>query len=157
MKSLSDTFKNLSQVYLSQKGFCEKLNRLSEISEKWSVGYKEQSDFFQKEIRYFFKFMEKELNDSLKVYDDFKLSRDAYLVQYNKMKKMKNIRKEDFLNLDLLLKYYGYYLSTYLKEYDNLNKRHEERMNRQFIKYCNDTDIFIQDYNTFISLLNFNN
>ena len=157
MKSLSDNFKNLSQFYLSNKGFSEKLIRLSDITEKWSVGYKEQSDFFQKEIRYFFKFMEKELNDSLKVYDDFKLSRDAYILKYNKMKKMKNISKDEFLNLDILHKYYGYYLSTYLNEYDNLNKRHEERMNIQFIKYCNETDIFIQDYNTFISLLNFNN
>ena len=157
MKSLSDSFKNLSQFYLNQKGFSEKLNRLSEITEKWSVGYKEQNDFFQKDIRYFFKFMEKELNDSLKVYDDFKLSRDAYINKYNRMKKMKCIPKEEFLNLDILHKYYGYYLSTYLNEYDNLNKRHEERMNIQFIKYCNETDIFIQDYNTFISLLNFNN
>ena len=157
MKSLSDNFKNLSQFYLSNKGFSEKLIRLSDITEKWSVGYKEQNDFFQKEIRYFFKFMEKELNDSLKVYDDFKLSRDAYILKYNKMKKMKNISKDEFLNLDILHKYYGYYLSTYLNEYDNLNKRHEERMNIQFIKYCNETDIFIQDYNTFISLLNFNN
>ena len=157
MKSLSDSFKNLSQFYLNQKGFSEKLNRLFEITEKWSVGYKEQNDFFQKDIRYFFKFMEKELNDSLKVYDDFKLSRDAYINKYNRMKKMKCIPKEEFLNLDILHKYYGYYLSTYLNEYDNLNKRHEERMNIQFIKYCNDTDIFVQDYNTFISLLNFNN
>ena len=157
MKSLSDNFKNLSQFYLSNKGFSEKLIRLSDITEKWSVGYKEQNDFFQKDIRYFFKFMEKELNDSLKVYDDFKLSRDAYILKYNKMKKMKNISKDEFLNLDILHKYYGYYLSTYLNEYDNLNKRHEERMNIQFIKYCNETDIFIQDYNTFISLLNFNN
>ena len=157
MKNLSESFKNLQLIYSSQKNFSEKFERLSQTADKWSNGYKDQSDFFQKELRYFFKFMEKELNDSLKVYEDFKMSRNAYVERYNKLKKVKNIPKNDYLNLDFLHKYYGYYLSTYLTEYDNLNKRHEERMNYQFIKYCNNTDIFIQDYNTFISLLNFNN
>ena len=157
MKSLSDSFKILQQIYINQKGFSDKFERLSQISDKWSIGYKEQGDFFLKELRYFFKFMEKELTDSLKVYEDFRLSRNIYLDRFNKMKKNKNSTKDDFLNLDALHKYYGYYLTTYLNEYNNLNKRHEERMNYQFINYCNDSDIFIQDYNTFISLLNFNN
>ena len=152
-----ETFKILQQIYINQKGFSDKFERLSQISDKWSIGYKEQGDFFLKELRYFFKFMENELTDSLKVYEDFRLSRNIYLDRFNKMKKNKNSTKDDFLNLDALHKYYGYYLTTYLNEYNNLNKRHEERMNYQFINYCNDSDIFIQDYNTFISLLNFNN
>ena len=157
MYNLSISFKNLQQIYTNQKGFSDKFKQLYELSDKWSKGYNEQYEFIQNEMKYFFKFMEKELIESLKIYDDFKSSRDAYLNKFNKMKKTKNINKSDYLEIDLMHKYYGYYLITYTEEYENLKKRHEERMKFQFIKYCENKETLIKDYNIFNSLLNINN
>ena len=157
MYNLSISFKNLQQIYTNQKGFSDKFKQLYELSDKWSKGYNEQYEFIQSEMKYFFKFMEKELIESLKIYDEFKSSRDAYLNKFNKMKKTKNINKSDYLEIDLMHKYYGYYLITYTEEYENLKKRHEERMKFQFIKYCENKETLIKDYNTFNSLLNINN
>ena len=157
MKNLSNSFKELKDIYYKQNDLSNKYKQLFELSDKWSNGYKEQYDFIQTEMKYFFKFMEKELNESLKVYEEFKISRDTYLNKFNKMKKMKNIMKNDYSDLDILKNYYGYYLITYSNEYENLNKRHEERMNNQFIKYCENKDTLIKDYNIFYSLLNINN
>ena len=108
-------------------------------------------------MKYFFKFMEKELTESLKVYEEFKSSREAYINKFNKMKKMKNNTKSDYLDLELMRQFYGYYLITSSEEYENLNKRHEERMNLQFIKYYENKETLIKDYNIFNSLLNINN
>ena len=157
MNNLSISFNNLQKLYYNQKAFSNKFKQLYELSDKWSKGYEEQYDFIQYEMKYFFKFMEKELTESLKVYEEFKSSREAYINKFNKMKKMKNNTKSDYLDLELMRQFYGYYLITYSEEYENLNKRHEERMNLQFIKYYENKETLIKDYNIFNSLLNINN
>ena len=51
---------------------------------------------------------------------------------------------------------YGFNLYMLLHEYDELHKRLQVRINKQFIKFCKEKETFAKDYNIFNELLNFN-
>ena len=140
-------------MYIEQKDFSEKFQILANTTINWSKGYENQSEFFLYNLKYFFKYFNKELNEALILYNSYKTSKDVYISEFLNLKKKLGPSNEDLRLLNNLRKHYGYYLSSFLNEYQNLNKRHEERMSYQLIKYSENTNIYIQDYQKFISLL----
>ena len=154
MNDLSDCFNTLSNLYIKEVSFSNKMDNLKKTFEKWSKNYEEQSDFFMYDLKYFFKFYEKELNESLNLFNEYKSSKDLYLKEFQNSKKNNKNNKEDLQSLNNLRKHYGYYLSCFLEEYKNLIKRHDERMIHQFKKYSGNTNVYVQDYQNFIKLIN---
>ena len=153
MNELSQCFNELKDLYIEQKDFFEKFQILANTTINWSKGYENQSEFFLYNLKYFFKYFNKELNEALILYNSYKTSKDVYISEFLNLKKKLGPSNEDLRLLNNLRKHYGYYLSSFLNEYQNLNKRHEERMSYQLIKYSENTNIYIQDYQKFISLL----
>ena len=157
MNELSQCFNELKDLYIQQKDFSEKFQTLTNTTINWSKGYENQSEFFLYDLKYFFKFFEKELNEALFLYNSYKTSRDVYINEFYSLKKKLGPSNEDLRLLSNFRKHYGYYLTSFINEYQNLNKRHEERMSYQLIKYCENANLYFQDYQKFISLLSFYN
>ena len=155
-KDVAIQFKALETAYKNDGIIDKQFLKLEEIMNKWSEGMAHQKDFFRDEIKYYFKFMQKEIKESEKLFNCFKSSRDIYINQYNKAKKaVKNKNKEEELS-DKKRNEYGFNLYMLLNEYEELHKRLRIRMSKQFIKLCKEKDTFAKDYNIFNELLNFN-
>ena len=100
--------------------------------------------------------MEREIKQSEKLYNCFKVSRDDYINQFNKAKKaIKNKNKEEEMSENKRNEY-GFNLYMMLKEYDDLRKRLQIRIQKQFMKLCKEKEQFIKDYTIFNELLHFN-
>jgi len=155
MNELSQCFNELKNLYIENNGFSEKLNILANTTINWSKGYENQSEFFLCNLKYFFTYFELELNEALNLYNNYKTSKDVYIKEFQNLKKKLGPSNEDLTLLNNLRKHYGYYLTSFLDEYRNLNQRHNERLSYQFIKYAENINIYIQDYQNFIALLNF--
>jgi hypothetical protein len=154
-KDVGVQFKNLETAYKNDGVLDKHFSKLEEIMNKWSEGFSHQYNFFRDEIKYYFKFMQKEIKESEKLYNCFKISRDNYINQYNKAKKaVKNKNKEEDLS-DKKRNEYGFNLYMLLREYDNLHKRLQVRMNKQFIKLCKEKETFTKDYTIFNELLHY--
>ena len=154
-KDVGVQFKNLQTAYKNDGILDKHFEKLEEIMNKWSEGFSHQYNFFRDEIKYYFKFMQREIKESEKLYNCFKISRDNYINQYNKAKKaVKNKNKEEDLS-DKKRNEYGFNLFMLLKEYDNLHKRLQVRMNKQFIKLSKEKETFTKDYTIFNELLNY--
>ena len=128
---------------------------LAELFKTWSNNYKTQSEFFREEIKYHFKFMEKEYTTFLKNFEDYRLAREEYKRTFDRMKKNKAPTKEDLYSLKDIKKYYAYQLVYINNEYYLLKERQANRLVRQFIKYYDNKDVIFQDYQKCISLINF--
>jgi hypothetical protein len=128
---------------------------LAELFKTWSNNYKAQADFFREEIKYHFKFMEKEYTTFLKNFEDYRLAREEYKRTFDRMKKLKVPTKEDLYSLKDIKKYYAYQLVYINNEYYLLKERQANRLINQFIKYYDNKDVIFQDYQKCISLINF--
>ena len=148
--SMEKTEQNLQQNKTLIKGY----NNLGNLFKVWGDDYLKQRDFIKEEIKYYFKFMSKEYKTFMKKYDDYKAGREEYKKTWEKTKKNKT--KEDFDSLKSIKKYYGYELSCVNDEYKKLEERMEKRLMKQFVCFNQGKDIFFQDMNNCIKLLNFN-
>jgi len=154
-KDVGVQFKALVTAYKNDGTLDKQFSKLEELMNKWSEGISHQNDFFRDEIKYYFKFMQKEIKETDKLYNCFKTSRDNYISQYNKAKKaIKNKNKEEELS-DKYRNEYAFNLYMILKEYDDLHKRQQMRIKNHFIKIAKDKDTFAKDYNIFNEMLNF--
>ena len=154
-KDVGVQFKALETAYKNDGVLDKQFSKLEEIMNKWSEGITHQYDFFRDEIKYYFKFMQKEIKETERLYNCFKSSRDSYMNQYNKAKKaVKNKNKEEEMS-DKYRNEYAFNLYMVLKEYDYLHKRQQTRMRKQFIKLCKEKETFTKDYNIFNELLSY--
>lgn len=154
-KDVGVQFKALVTAYKNDGTLDKQFSKLEELMNKWSEGISHQNDFFRDEIKYYFKFMQREIKESEKLYNCFKVSRDNYINQFNKAKKaVKNKNKEEELS-DKYRNEYAFNLYMVLKEYDDLHKRQQIRMKKHFIKLAKDKETFAKDYHIFNEMLNF--
>ena len=137
--------------------FIKGYNNLGNLFQTWSNDYLKQKDFIKDEIKYYFKFMSKEYKYILKNFNNYKGARDEYKKSFDKTKKNKNPTSEDLNMLKEIRKYYGYEMTCLNDEYIKLEKRMEKRLINQFMVFTQNKDIFFQDYENCIKLINFNN
>ena len=154
MNDLVDSFNDLKNLYCKEVNFSKKMNFLKQTFEQWSKSYEDQTSFFIYDLKYFFKFFEKELNESLNLYNEYKSSKDIYLREFESLKKNNKNDKEHLEMLNNLRKHYGYYLNCFIEEYDNLIQRHDQRMIFQFKKYRENINIYVQEYQNLIKFIN---
>ena len=154
-KDVGVQFKALATAYKTDNILEKHFLKLEEIMNKWSEGFTHQCEFFRDEIKYYFKFMQREIKETEKLYNSFKTSRDNYINQYNKAKKaVKNKNKEEETT-EKNRNEYGFNLYMLLSEYEDLHKRLQERIVKQFIKLSKEKETFAKDYHIFNELLNY--
>ena len=115
-----------------------------------------QKDLLKDDFKYYFKFMNKENVSYLRKFEEFRVTRDDYIVKYEKVKKMQIKPPKELELLKILRVEYGLQLLMVNKEYDNLLERQGNRCLNQFMKYNNNQRIILQDYENCKNLLNIN-
>jgi len=149
---MEKTENNLNQNNIFIKGY----NKLGNLFQTWSNDYLKQKDFIKDEIKYYFKFMSKEYKYILKNFNNYKSARDEYKKSFDKTKRNKNPTSEDLNMLKEIRKYYGFEMTCLNDEYKKLENRMEKRLISQFMVFTQNKDIFFQDYENCIKLINFN-
>lgn len=125
------------------------------IIKEWGECYIRQKNYLKKELKYFFKYMNKENNSFLKFYEYFKSNYEFNKSRYEKMNKNNEIQnekdKEIMKNIKMELKYI---IINANSEYKKLNERQASRIeNLLFNCGANQKELF-NDIQAFLSLLN---
>ena len=72
--------------------FNDEIKKVFEILENFSNdfanGFEYEKNFFKNDLKYFFQFMKKEISDVNKIYDEFKITKEIYVEQFNKVNKL---------------------------------------------------------------------
>ena len=152
-KSLNDLTKTHQDNNKTLSGL---FARLSSLSKTWARDSIRQRDYLRDEIKYFFKFMNKENVSFLKKYDEFKAARDEYKSKYDKIKKQPVKVQRDIDAIQRVRRDYGFQLIMINSEYEKLLERQAERSMAQFLKYNDNKNILLQNYNNCIKLFNIN-
>ena len=128
---LSNIFEELSQFYLkSEIVLNDKMNtnfyNLSDIFKKHAEKYENKIEYFENNIRRFFKYMRNELNEFEYLYKNYDTARITFVDVTDR----KNIVfDENFKNLK---RYFGYTLNIVFNEYQNLHLTHFLRTKEHF-------------------------
>jgi len=155
-KNLSKSFSDLEKAPYNNDALKGFFNRLKNLSEIWSKDYGKEKDLLKDDFKYFFKFINKENVSYLRKFEEFRVTRDDYRKNYEKVKKMQVRQHKD---LDLVKKSrveYGLQLLMVNKEYHNLLERQGNRCLVQFMKYSDNQQIILQNYENCKNLFNIN-
>lgn len=155
-KNLSKSFSDLEKAPYNNDALKGFFNRLKNLSEIWSKDYGKEKDLLKDDFKYFFKFINKENVSYLRKFEEFRVTRDDYRKNYEKVKKMQVRQPKD---LDLVKKSrveYGLQLLMVNKEYHNLLERQGNRCLVQFMKYSDNQQIILQNYENCKNLFNIN-
>jgi hypothetical protein len=156
-KNLGKAFYDLSKIHKNKN---DKLygvfNRLSTLSKNWARNYLKEKDFLNDEFKYFFNYMNNENISFLKKCAAFKLVRDDYKNKYDKMKKSQNKTEKDLNILEDLRKDYGLELLMVNREYQQLLERQGNRVMNQFLKFSNNKETILHNYNNCMKLFDIN-
>ena len=156
-KSVEKSLINLNKTHKDNNTTLSELfTRLSNLSKIWASDCIRQKDFLRDEFKYYFKFMNKENASFLKKYEEFKVARDDYKSKYEKVKKQPIRLPKDVDIVKNLRVDYGLQLIMVNNEYQNLLERQANRSLTQFLKYNENKNIILQDYNNCIKLFNIN-
>ena len=154
-KNVSTSFEELAKRNINNKVLNKGFESLFNLFKTWSNDYTSQKQFIRDEIKYYFKFINKEYNTFLKNYENYRLARDSYKKYFERMKKNKNPTKDDLFMLKDIKNYYAFELIHINDEYEKLEERLGKRLKKQFIKYYQNKDIIFQDYQKCCDLLKF--
>ena len=152
-KSLYDLVKTHQD---NNKPLSDLFNRLLNLNKIWAVDCNKQKDFLRDEVKYFFKFMNKENISFLKKYEEFKDAKEDYRNKYEKVKKQPNKNQKDLDNVQKLRRDYGIKLIIINNEYQQLIERQANRSLTQFLKYNDNKNVILQNYNNCEKLFNIN-
>jgi sorting nexin-7/30/sorting nexin-8 len=155
-KSVARAFLNLSKAHKQNEVMFEIFKRLLNLSKTWSSNYLKERDFIRDELKYYFKFMNKENVSYLKKYEAFKMARDDYKNKYEKVKKMPAKSQKEVDSVLKLRRDYGLQLIMVNSEYDKLMERQSRRFLNQFVKYNQNKDTILHNFNNCIKLFNIN-
>ena len=155
-KMLAKSLFDLTNSHKENEVLFNFFKRLCSISKIRSKDYIRERDFLRDELKYFFKFLNKENVSYLKKYDEFKSARDEYKSRYEKVKKLPNRTPKDLETIKILRRDYGLQLLMINTEYKKLLGRQANRTIMQFNKYNNNKDLLLQNFNNCIKMLDIN-
>ena len=158
MKDLSKCFEDLKKLFEENNDSVMEnyFEKFTNIMDDWATGYKNQRTFFKNELKYYFKYMQKEYKELLPLFTTFKSSRDAYESSFKKVKKLTVPNPKEEKSLQHLKRYYSYHLNSFLNESAALVSRHQERISNQLILLDENRSTYMQDYDHFIKLVHCN-
>ena len=167
MEKMSICLKNISQDSLNLKNLYGDGQKITEPISKsfqqlylmikaWGEDYIKQKNFLKNELKYFFKYINKELdsfNKNFELYEDIK---EEYKKKFAKFQKIESPTSKDKESITNSKNLYGFHLLNVNNEYNKLNERHSQRINNQFFYFNKQKEILFQDYNNFFKLFSIN-
>ena len=148
---LSVCFKNLENIFDEnvfnennsiKKGF----KILENLSKNFSKGFEYEKNFFKNDLKYFFQFMKKEISDVNKIYDEFKITKECYIEQFNKVNKLTTPNEKENKQLLDFKTLFAFRCESLLIEYEKLIDRHKIRLGKNILKCMKNNQDFIQNY-----------
>ena len=155
-KNLAKSFMDLEKAHENNQILNGFFNRLKSLSEIWSKDYTKQKELLKDDFKYFFKFINKENVSYLRKFEEFRVTREDYRIKYEKLKKLPIRQPKDLEVIKTLRVEYGMQLLMVNKEYHNLLERQAYRCLKQFMKYNENQQIILQDYENCRNLFNIN-
>ena len=155
-KNLAKSFMDLEKAHENNQILNGFFNRLKNLSEIWSKDYTKQKELLKDDFKYFFKFINKENVSYLRKFEEFRVTREDYRIKYEKLKKLPVRQPKDLEVIKTLRVEYGMQLLMVNKEYHNLLERQAYRCLKQFMKYNENQQIILQDYENCRNLFNIN-
>ena len=155
-KNLAKSFMDLEKAHENNQILNGFFNRLKSLSEIWSKDYTKQKELLKDDFKYFFKFINKENVSYLRKFEEFRVTREDYRIKYEKLKKLPVRQPKDLEVIKTLRVEYGMQLLMVNKEYHNLLERQAYRCLKQFMKYNENQQIILQDYENCRNLFNIN-
>ena len=138
LKSVTSNIEELKKSHISVTGennFENYFNNLGELFSHWIKVIKQQRCYLRNEIKYFFKYINKENNSFLKnKYNSLKESYSQFKLKFEKMKKTVIPHEKDKKALKALEKNFRFHLVNVFGEYKLLNIRQAERFKNLFGK-----------------------
>ena len=154
--NLAKSFMDLEKAHENNQILNGFFNRLKSLSEIWSKDYTKQKELLKDDFKYFFKFINKENVSYLRKFEEFRVTREDYRIKYEKLKKLPVRQPKDLEVIKTLRVEYGMQLLMVNKEYHNLLERQAYRCLKQFMKYNENQQIILQDYENCRNLFNIN-
>ena len=155
-KNLAKSFMDLEKAHENNQILNGFFNRLKSLSEIWSKDYTKQKELLKDDFKYFFKFINKENVSYLRKFEEFRVTREDYRIKYEKLKKLPVRQPKDLEVIKTLRVEYGMQLLMVNKEYHNLLERQAYRCLKKFMKYNENQQIILQDYENCRNLFNIN-
>ena len=154
IKILKNALAELKNKYSINKKCSNYFANLEIIVQEWGEGYLKQKNYLNDELKYFFKYMDKENNAFLKFYENFKSNFDTYKSKYEKYRK-NNIQtekdKDTFKNIKKEIKFS---IINTKEEYEKLNIRQASRIENLLFKCGIEKEELFNDIQNFSALLN---
>lgn len=151
---LSEIFDELNNLYFSSKviikdKMTENFIKLKEIFKSYSEGYLNQKNFFNNEVKNYFNYIKKELQQFEPIYNTYNEARTTYVDITDKRNYEIN---ETFIGLE---RYFGYTLNVTIREYEKLHYNHYIRTKQHFMELQELKEGYISSYKNFIKLITF--
>lgn len=147
-KKVAFSFHKLQMMYKSNKLLFKSFGNYFNIFEGWMNDILLQKNFIRDEIKYFFKYLNKEFNTFLTTnYRNYNESKKRYidlrhLIKNNILKKKQYPKENELVDLDERRQYYAFNLTYINKEYINLEIRQTKRIIKQTFKNDENRNIF---------------
>ena len=142
---LKNCFKNLQNVF-----FDDEIKKCFEILENFSNdfanGFEYEKNFFKNDLKYFFQFMKKEISDVSKIYDEFKITKEIYVEQFNKVNKLTTTNEKENKELLDFKTLFAFRCESLITEYEKLKSRHKIRLAKNIIKCIKNNQKLIENY-----------
>ena len=154
IKNLSDSLGLLKNSHIDNKSSMNFFAHLEIFTREWGKGYNTQKNYINDNIKYFFRYMDRENNAFLKYYENFKKIIEEKKSKIEKIKKNNNSSIKDKKNLKLLEKETSFNIANIYGEYQKLNNNQAERLENLLIKFGTNKKEFFNDMNNFYELIN---
>ena len=151
MKNLNDLsthFKSLSDAYKFNGKISEGFDLFRDISLNYSSGFAMERDFLRNELKFFFQYMKKEIEDSIFRFEEFKSTKESYLAVFNKVNRLKLMflptekETEQMKDLKTLL---AFRTESLIEEFENIIERHQRRLAKEIVKTLKNRDEFVKN------------
>ena len=154
IKNLSDSLGLLKNSHIDNKSSMNFFAHLEIFTREWGKGYNTQKNYINDNIKYFFRYMDRENNAFLKYYENFKKIIEEKKSKIEKINKNNNSSIKDKKNLKLLEKETSFNITNIYGEYQKLNNNQSERLENLLIKFGTNKKEFFNDMNNFYELIN---
>ena len=155
LKDMSDCFKEVINGYINDPDMTNLLAHLEVIGKIWEESYISKKSYISNEIKYFFKYMNKENNAFLKYYNNFEKNINLLKSKYIKVINIQNPSQKDKNILNDIKKEVAFKLTNISEEYKKLNENQSKRIIKKLNKIHDDKNNIFKDIDTIFELLSF--
>ena len=152
LNDLSLHFKNLKETYKFNGTISKGFELFKEFSLNWSNGFVLNRDYIRNDLKFFFQYMKKEIEDSIFKFEEFKSTKESYLNMFNKVNRLTLMyqstekESEQLKDLKTLL---AFRTESLIVEFETLIERHQVRLANQIKKTLKNREEFVKNCTLF--------